>query len=113
MKQFALGLLMIFTTASAFAAPPPFISFKGHVRAISVSAGGFANMTTATIEVTLDVGVVKRDTYSICQDVSEREYNALLALLIDSRSRNQESSFHAKPFTAPPELYCINSITSP
>lgn len=112
MKQIALCLSMILMCASTFAAATP-IQFKGKVRTINVSSGGFENMTMAVIEVTLDLGVTKKDNYSICQDVSEREYAALFALLVDSRSRNQDASFSAKEIRGFPGLFCITSITSP
>ena len=115
MKQIAFCLSMIIITVSASAATPPspYLSFKGKVRGISVTSGNFANTTTATIEVTLDFGIIRNDNYSICQDVSEREYSALLALLIDSRSRNQESNFNAKLISGSTDFYCITAITSP
>ncbi len=114
MRKVAFCLsMMIMTLSSIAGAGTGHFSFKGKVRGISVTSGGFANMTTATIEVTLDLGITRKDNYSICQDVSEREYSALLALLIDSRSRNQDSNFTAKPIPGSPDFFCITSISSP
>ncbi len=113
MKQIAIYLSLILLTISAGVAQAQSISFQGKVLGISFTSGNFGNMATATIEVNLDLGVTRKDNYSICQDISDREYSALFALLIDSRSRNKDSSFIAKPIAAAPDLYCITSITSP